>query len=125
VPFQLGPQHFSGGDSIVIEQVDATSPNLTTGDQVTVRGRYVLKSADSAELDLFLTTSAIKSEPVVPAQKMIIKKGSGSFELTEVVKHSGHLHLSFYPVAGGSRFGTVYFGTAQQMKEISDWDVSK
>src|SRR5271169_225612 len=28
VPFELGPQHFSGGDSIVIEQVEASSPLL-------------------------------------------------------------------------------------------------
>jgi hypothetical protein len=31
------------------------------------------------------------------------------------------LHLSFYRSLGGKRTGSVYFGTAQQMKEIRHW----
>jgi len=126
VPYALGPQHFTDDDRIVIEQVVATSPELTFGDKVTVRGRYVLSSKEKAQLCLYLTTlSAVGAESDFQTQKTEIKRGSGSFELTEVVRHPGHLHLSFYPVPGGNRFGTLYFGTTQQMKEISDWNVSK
>src|SRR5271168_455742 len=99
VPYELGPQHFTDGDQIVIEQVVATSPELAVGDKVTVRGRYVLDSKEKAQLCLYVATSyAVGAEPVLPTQKMNIGKGSGSFELAEVVKHPGHLHLSFYPI---------------------------
>jgi hypothetical protein len=124
VPFELGPQHFSGSDSIVIEQVQASSPLLAVGDKVTVRGRYVLQSQDKAQLCLYLATSEpVGAEPVVSSQRVELQKGSGSFELTEVVKHSGHLHLSFYPIQAGHRFGTIYFGTAQQMREIQSMKI--
>jgi hypothetical protein len=122
VPFELGPKQFREGDLIVIEQVLATSPHLAVGDKVTVRGRYVLKSEERARLCLYLTTSdGAGPEPDFPTQKTEVTKGSGSFELAEVLRHPGHLHLSFYQSPGGRRFGTVYFGTAQQVKEISNW----
>lgn len=122
VPFELGPKAFKEGDLITIEQVTATSPRLAVGDKVTVRGRYVLKSEERARLCLYLTTGdAVGAEQDFPTQDTEITKGSGSFELAEVLRHPGHLHLSFYQSPGGKRFGTVYFGTAQQMKEISDW----
>ena len=125
VPFELGPKHFRDGDLIVIEQVAATSPLLTVGDKVTVPGRYVLQSEERARLCLCLTTSeAVGAEPDFPTQKTEITKGSGSFELAEAVRHPGHLHLSFYLIPDGKRFGSVYFGTAQQMKEISDWKLA-
>jgi hypothetical protein len=125
VPFELGPTHFRNGDQIVIEHVLATSPNLAVGDKVTVQGHYVLQSEQKAQLCFYLTTSdAVGAESTFPTQKAEVQKGSGSFELTEVLKHPGHLHLSFYPATGGSRLGTVYFGTEQQMKEISNWNVT-
>jgi hypothetical protein len=34
-PFVLGPKHFEDGDQIVIDDVLATSTNLTAGDKVT------------------------------------------------------------------------------------------
>ena len=121
VPFVLGPNYFRGGDEIIIEQVVATSTNLTVGDKVTVRGRYTLTSEEKARLCLYLTADRnVGPEPVSPTQKTEVTKGSGTFELTETVKHPGHLHLSFY---SGSRFGTVYFGTERQMEEISHWNV--
>jgi hypothetical protein len=36
VPFVLGPTHFKNGDQIVIQDVLATSTNLTAGDKVVV-----------------------------------------------------------------------------------------
>jgi hypothetical protein len=125
VPFELGPQHFSGGNSIVIDQVAASSPLLGVGDMVTVRGRYVLSSKDKSQLCLYLATSdTVGAEPVLSTQKMDVAKGSGTFELTEVVKHPGHLHLSFYPIPAGRRLGTVYFGTSQQMQDITNLKIT-
>jgi hypothetical protein len=123
VAFVLGPKHFSDGNAIAIEQVAATSPNFAAGDKVTVRGRYLFKSEEKAQLSLYLTTEgSVGPEPVAPTQRVEVRKGSGTFELTEILKHPGHLHLSFYG-SGGKCLGTVYFGTERQMKEISHWDV--
>lgn len=106
----------------MIEQVLATSPDLAIGDQVVVRGRYELKSADEATLALYLTqTDAPSLEPDSPAQKMKVKKGSGEFRLVHEIRHPGALHVSFF---GASRsFGGVYFGTAAQMEKVKDWNV--
>ena len=123
VAFVLGPKHFSDGNAITIEQVAATSPNFAAGDKVTVRGRYTFTTEEKAQLRLYLTTDgSVGPEPVSPTQITKVGKGSGTFELTETLKHPGHLHLSFYG-SGGKCLGTVYFGTEQQMKEISHWDV--
>jgi hypothetical protein len=123
VAFALGPKHFSDGDAIIIEHVSATSPNFAVGDRVTVRGRYTLSSDEKAKLCLYLTASSdVGPEPVSPTQKTEVKKGSGTFELAQTVLHPGHLHLSLY-TEGGKRLATVYFGTEQQMKEISHWNV--
>jgi hypothetical protein len=117
VALVVGPTHFNDGDSIVIEQVVATSPNLTVGDKVRVRGRYNLSSEQSAQLCLFLTCSECFGEADSGIQRKEVKKGSGEFELSEVVRHPGFLHVSFYRIQDGKRFGSVYFGTEQQMKE--------
>jgi hypothetical protein len=123
VAFVLGPKHFSDGNAITIEQVVATSPNFAAGDKVTVRGRYIFKSEEKAQLCLYLTTEgSVGPEPVAPTQRAEVRSGSGTFELAEILNHPGHLHLSFYG-SGGKCLGTVYFGTEQQMKEISHWDV--
>ena len=123
VAFVLGPKHFSGMNAITIEQVAAKSPNFAAGDKVTVRGRYTFTSEEKAQLCLYLTTDgSVGPEPVCPTQRSEVRKGSGTFELTETLEHSGHLHLSFYG-SGGKCLGTVYFGTERQMKEISNWDV--
>jgi hypothetical protein len=119
VSLVIGSTHFNDGDSIDIEQVVATSPNLAVGDKVVVRGRYVLKSEEKAQLCLFVTTKESVSVPVIPTQQTEVKKGSAEFELTEQVRHPGFLHVSFYRIPDGKRFGSIYFGTDQQMKECS------
>ena len=119
VSLVVGPTHFNDGDSIVIEQVEATSPNLAVGDKVVVRGRYVLKSEEKAQLCLYVTTKEPVSEPVIPTQQTEVKNGSAEFELTVQVRHPGFLHVSFYRISDGKRFGSIYFGTEQQMKECS------
>jgi hypothetical protein len=123
VVFSIGPKNFRKGDAITIETVSASSPNFAVGDKVTVRGRYTLASADKARLCLNLTTDAkanIGPEPESPEHMTEVAKGSGTFELTETLKHPGHLHVSFY---AGSSFGTIYFGTEKQMNEIRHWKI--
>ena len=44
IPFKITSQQFEAGDSIVVEQVVAASPELKIGDTVLVRGRYSLRS---------------------------------------------------------------------------------
>jgi hypothetical protein len=97
--------------------------SFLVGDKIKVRGRYTFTSEEKAKLCLYLTTSSdVGPEPVSPTQRTEVKKGSGTFELAETLQHPGHLHLGFYGT-GGKCLGTVYFGTKQQMKEISHWDV--
>jgi hypothetical protein len=124
VPFVLGPTHFKDGDQIVIQDVLATSTNLTVGDKVVVRGRYDLKSQQKATLSLYLTSNAGAGEPNVPTQSTEIAGGSGEFELSRVVRHPGYLHLSLYRTSGGTDFGCVYFGTETQMSKIRHWNIS-
>src|SRR5690349_23183357 len=82
VPFVLGPTHFKNGDQIVIQDVLATSTNLTAGDKVVVRGRYELNSRPKARLCLYLTSNAGTGEPDVATQSKQITSGSGEFELS-------------------------------------------
>lgn len=123
VAFVAGPRFFQEGDKILIKEVLATSPNLAVGDKVVVRGEYRLKSRNTAQLCLFLTDEGgVGPEPVSPTQTMQAKRRSAGFELSSELKHAGALHLSFY--SGSRRCGTVYFGTEQQMKKISHWELT-
>jgi hypothetical protein len=110
IQFKITKQQFEAGDSIVIEQVVATSPELKIGDTVLVRGRYSLQSRSQAALGFFLTAKG-PSDPtrVPPNQKKEIAAGDGTFELEHVVLAVGSLHVSFYPRPNGSSFGGVYF----------------
>lgn len=125
VSFALGPKWFQERDHVIIEQVQATSTNLTVGDTVVVRGRYELKSYEEARLCLYLTAREGAGEPDFPTQSTIINKGSGEFQLSEVVRHTGHLHVSLYRVSDGKDFACVYFGTPKQMAEIKDWKIGQ
>ena len=120
VSLVVGPTHFKDGDSITIEQVVATTPNLAVGDKVTVRGRYELRTEEKAQLCLYVTTKEAVPVPTVPSQQTEAKRGSGEFELTTRMTQPGFLHVSFYRVSNGKRFGSIYFGTEQQMKECND-----
>jgi len=124
VPFVLGPTYFKAGDQIVIQDVLATSTNLTVGDKVVVRGRYNLKSHQKARLSLYLTSTAGAGEPNVPTQSKEITGGSGEFELSRAIRHPGYLHLSLYPTSRETDFGCLYFGTEPQMSKIRDWNIS-
>ncbi len=111
IPFSVGKQEFKAGDTIVIDQVLATSPQLESGSKVTVRGHYQLASTPQAKLGLFVTHRApAGSDPVAPAQIQPIDHASGTFELSCEITYAGDLHVSFYPVARGAAFGGVYIG---------------
>lgn len=125
VPFVLGPEKFNGGDTISIQQVLATSTQFEIGDHLVVRGQYHLESKEHATLALFMTTTdGNGKENVSLTQTREIKKGSGEFELSYDVKHTGALHLSFYGIPDGKPFAGVYFGTKPQMAKIQHWMLS-
>ena len=54
---------------------------------------------------------------------MAITEGQGQFELPETLRCEGYLHVTLYSVPEGKAVGGLYFGTAQQMKEIEHWNV--
>jgi hypothetical protein len=120
----LGPKAYHDGDVIEILDVSATSPRLEPGDSVTVKGRVRLDSKESANLCLYLTqTEGDGLEETDPAQSVSVSRGLKEFELKITIKHRGMLHLSLYNENSGTAFGGTYFGTADQMKQIADWDL--
>ncbi len=125
IPTVLGPKAYRVGDAIEITEVTATSPHLEQGDSVTVSGKFYLKSQESANLCLFLTqTEGDGKGNTQPSQKTLVRRGNGDFTLKTTIRNRGHLHLTYYDPASGKPFGGTYFGTAEQMKSIANWDVS-
>ena len=121
----LGPKLFQDGDVIEITDVSATSSKLEQGDSVIVKGRVRLESRASASLDLYLTqTKGDGAEETDKTQRMSVTKGLQEFKLKITIKHKGKLHLTMYDAKTGLPFGGVYFGTADQMKEIEKWDLN-
>ena len=115
VSFVIDKQQFKNGDSIVIDQVLATSSKLDVGAKVTVRGHYQLASADKASLGLFVThRSPADADASAPSQVKQVETASGSFELSCEITYVGDLHVSFYPASHGEAFGGVYFSSAPQ-----------
>lgn len=111
VPFAIKAQQFKAGDSIVIDQVLASAPQLTVGTQVTVRGHYQLASASKARLGLFVTHRSRSAGPDATAASQVqsIDIANGTFELSCEIQYEGDPHISFYPIADGEAFGGVYF----------------
>jgi hypothetical protein len=121
VSVELGLQKFVKGDTIVIHEVLATSPQMDVGDTVVVRGHYVLQSQERANLGLSLTQIR-NPEPtkISPAANTTATSGHGDFELTFQVNHVGCLHLTFSSLPQRKSFGTVYFGTPEQLERVRD-----
>jgi hypothetical protein len=112
VAFVIGKQQFKPGDSIVIDQVLATSPRLNVGDKVVVRGHYQLASAPKANLGLFVThRTHADTDGTTKSQLSPAESAGGSFELSCEIAYEGDIHVSFYPVPAGESFGGVYFTT--------------
>jgi hypothetical protein len=114
IPFTVASQSFENGDSLIVEQVLSSSPELRLGDKVVIRGRYRLDSRPMAVLGLHITTTEqIGPTPVSPKQRMEVASGTGTFELEHEIAYPGSLHVSFYGHPYGSSFGGVYFGRIQ------------
>ncbi|MEI6463744.1 MAG: hypothetical protein WCQ89_03415 [Verrucomicrobiota bacterium] len=133
LPFTTFRAQFAAGDSIVIEQVrlrgsslrigeiipvgsPETPPETTRGlvprigDTVIVRGRYELASQPQARIGLSLTTRGPSGpEAVSPGARQSVRQGSGTFNLEYVIRREGELHVTFFPLTGGTSFGGVYF----------------
>jgi hypothetical protein len=119
-----GVKFFKDSDTIAITEVKATSPDLKTGDKVTVKGRYILSSRPKATLSLFATdTKGLGKQETLPEQKIEITAEKGEFELSITLIYDGYLHVTFYSVPDGKPFGGLYFGTAKQMEEIKNWNI--
>lgn len=113
IPFSTSQAQFAPGDSITVQEVLASSPNLGLGDSFIVRGTYTLQSQSSAIMGISLTTR----EPVgVPSQATARKEvagGTGTFEMQYTVQFEGTIYIAFTPTAGGSSFGRIYVSGAQ------------
>jgi hypothetical protein len=125
VSVKLGPKKYRDGDAIEISNVTATSPRLEQGDTVTVRGRVRLESRKMADLCLYLTqTEGNGLEETDPTQTTRVSTGLHDFVLKTTIKHRGVLHVTLYDPGAGKPIGGTYFGTAAQMKRVTNWDVS-
>jgi hypothetical protein len=123
VPFAIGPSQFLPGDKIEIEEVWSANGSLAKGDTVRVKGTYTLASHPTASLAFYITSSGRSkgSEPDTSVTRHV-QAGKVAFDMERTLSSEGHMHLGFYDTH--SCVGTVYFGTAAQMKEIAHWDLS-
>ena len=124
IAIQLGAKSFHEGDVVSITEVKSTSDKIEIGDTVTIKGRYRLDSKDTANLLLSVTrTKTAKAIEIDKSQMIKATKGWHEFEMSVIIKHTGLLHLTFYTEAG-KPFGGVYFGTADQTKELKQISIA-
>lgn len=111
VPFTTDTESFAPGDSITIEHVSSSSTNFAIGDTVEVEGHYVLQSQSSAVLALYLSARSRQAAWTSdqPGQRQEVSAGEGHFRLRYQITGPGRLHVSFYPLGGGSVSGGIYF----------------
>jgi hypothetical protein len=120
IAVSVGPYEFVEGDSVVIDQVFCTSAKLEIGDTVVVRGRYTLASHQGAKLGLSLTrTESRVLVPIKPGANKNVATGSGEFELVYEVTQIGCMRVALSDLDGGQSFGTVYFGTPNQLATVN------
>lgn len=104
-------------DNITITEVRGPSDTLVVGNTYEVRGTYKLTTHDKALLAVHVMTegrpaphSSASGQPrPLPRQKIIIEKGEGSFTLQVNYWTVGRLHVSLYPIEGGSSFAGTLF----------------
>jgi beta-lactamase regulating signal transducer with metallopeptidase domain len=107
------------GDNITIQEVRGPSDTLIVGNTYEVKGTYKLLSQDKAILAVHVMTEGRPREQhsgaptekhsPLPNQTMIVEKGEGSFTLQIHLSTSGLIHVSFYPLQGGSGFAAANF----------------
>ena len=125
IQWETGDMEFAPGDSITINSVRGTAPNIITGATYCVEGVYTLASRDDAKVSLFATSNYRGASPIAPEQTMQVSRGSGSFRLVKTMNVDGYLHVSFYPVSSGSSFGGVYFGQGEGVLRNKGWSVTR
>jgi beta-lactamase regulating signal transducer with metallopeptidase domain len=105
-------------DSITITEVHGPSDKLEVGKTYEVRGTYKLASHDKALLAVHVMTEGRPAQHSsapggkhlpLPGQTMTIDKGVGSFTLQVNYWTVGRLHVSLYPIEGGSSFAGTLF----------------
>ena len=88
--FYIGQAYFPNGDSVSLTSVKRSD------DEIVVRGRYNLISADRAQLALYITTSSTNPVPTDSKQLMQISKGQGTFALIHPHPVPGLPHVTMY-----------------------------
>jgi beta-lactamase regulating signal transducer with metallopeptidase domain len=105
-------------DSITITEVRGPSDTLVVGNTYEVRGTYKLTTHDKALLAVYVMTEGRPAQHSsapggkhlpLPGQTMTIDKGVGSFTLQVNYWTVGQLHVSLYPIEGGSSFAGTLF----------------
>ncbi len=117
--FEQGLNSLENEDSIILNEVLATSPSFAIGDTVTAKGQYTLASQLNARILLTVTaTRGSGRSNVEKEQEMKMALGSGEFELTYTIPFHGCSQLSFRDEITGESLGGLYFGTKQQVNEM-------
>jgi hypothetical protein len=122
----VGPNEFPEEDSVTIVEVLSDSRDLEPYSRVVVRGRYTLRSRAAARISLSQTrTESRGSVPILPGSGKEITKGSGEFELVYEVTQIGCMRVALNNLDRGASFGTVFFGTPEQLarvkREVRGW----
>ncbi len=119
VEFTQGANTLKEGNSIVLNEVMASSPYFAAGDVITVAGQYTLSTQPNARLALFVTaTHGGGRSSITKEQQVQVSEGSGSFQLTSTIPYQGSPHLTFYDITTGSPIGGIYFGLKEQVDRI-------
>jgi hypothetical protein len=110
VPFDVGQTSKQGGDRITITEVRGTRGDFALGGSYVVRGEYTLASADEADLAFHVTATdpADACGYTSPRQHQRVTRGTGTFEVANVLTVRGYPHVTLY--VGGSGTSGVYFG---------------
>jgi beta-lactamase regulating signal transducer with metallopeptidase domain len=102
----------ASGDLITITEVRGPSDTLVVGNTYEVRGTYKLVSQDKALLTVGVTrdiSQPFERHQNLPAQKMTVEKGEGSFTLQFRMWQQGMPRVAFYSLQGGPGFAVRYF----------------
>lgn len=126
VAVAVGPNEFPDGDSVTIVEVLSDSLDLEPTSRVVVRGRYTLGSRDRARISLSQTrTESRTAVPTLPGSRKEISRGSGEFELVYEVTQIGCMRVALNNLDRGASFGTIFFGTPEQLarvkREVYGW----
>lgn len=98
VPFAIGESHLRDSDRIVIHELRGTRDHVEVDGAYVVRGEYTLASADEASLGFTVRTteSGQCTDGMNSRGHLVVKRGSGSFELAMLIPYSGDASLSFF-----------------------------